>query len=89
MIALQLRLSELEFNDPILMRWRSRLRQLGDKTQRLIQEYRKYQRKRLTAEAQVAWRSTWLNDREDSTRASMAQNERNANEMKSEGETNS
>ncbi len=61
-IALQIRLGELEFNDPILMRWRSRLRELNNQTQELIREYRKYQRKRSVAEAQDAWRSTWAND---------------------------
>lgn len=61
-IALQIRLGELEFNDPILMRWRSRLRELSNQTQELIREYRKYQRKRSVAEAQDAWRSTWSND---------------------------
>jgi hypothetical protein len=61
-IALQMRLGELEFNDPILMRWRSRLRELSGKTHDLIREYRKYQRKRSVAEAQDAWRSSWTNE---------------------------
>lgn len=58
-IALQLRLGELEFNDPILMRWRNRLRELANNTQDLTRKYRKCQHKRSVAEAQDAWRSSW------------------------------
>lgn len=60
--ALQIRLSEVEFHDPLLMRWRRSLREHTLELQSLTREYRKYQRKRSVAEAQVAWRSTWLND---------------------------
>lgn len=60
--ALQIRLAEVEFHDPLLMRWRRSLRELSLELQSLTREYRKYQRKRSVAEAQVAWRSTWLND---------------------------
>ncbi len=59
---LQIRLAEIEFHDPLLMRWRRNLREHILELQALSQEYRKYQRKRSVAEAQVAWRSTWLND---------------------------
>ena len=61
-VALQLRLGELEFNDPILMRWRNRLRELANNTQTLTQKYRKCQHKRSVAEAQDAWRSSWTSD---------------------------
>ncbi|MCY7406451.1 MAG: hypothetical protein LH631_03480 [Alkalinema sp. CAN_BIN05] len=60
--ALQIRLAEVEFHDPLLMRWRRGLREHNLELQSLTREYRKYQRKRSVAEAQVAWRSTWLND---------------------------
>ncbi len=60
--ALQIRLAEVEFHDPLLMRWRRNLREHTQELQSLTREYRKYQRKRSVAEAQVAWRSTWLND---------------------------
>ncbi len=62
-IALQVRLSELEFHDPLLMRWRRNIRELSLELQTLTRDYRVYQRKLSVAEAQVAWRSTWLNDR--------------------------
>lgn len=60
--ALQIRLAEVEFQDPLLMRWRRMLREHTLELQSLTRDYRKYQRKRSVAEAQVAWRSTWLND---------------------------
>jgi hypothetical protein len=62
-IALQVRLSEIEFHDPLLMRWRRNIRELSLELQTLTRDYRNYQRKLSVAEAQVAWRSTWLNDR--------------------------
>ena len=61
-VALQLRLGELEFNDPILMRWRNRLRELASNTQDLTNRYRKCQHKRSVAEAQDAWRSSWTSE---------------------------
>jgi hypothetical protein len=62
-IALQVRLSEIEFHDPLLMRWRRNIRELSLELQTLTRDYRNYQRKLSVAEAQVAWRSTWLSDR--------------------------
>lgn len=62
-IALQVRLSEIEFQDPLLMRWRRSLRELKLELNSLNRDYRKYQRQLSIAEAQVAWRSTWLSDR--------------------------
>lgn len=62
-IALQVRLAEIEFQDPLLMRWRRSIRELSLELQTLTRDYRKYQRKRSVAEAQVAWRSTWSSDR--------------------------
>ncbi|MEB3295525.1 MAG: hypothetical protein VKJ24_20420, partial [Synechococcales bacterium] len=61
-IAVQLRLSDLEFNDTPLMTWRNQIRELGYQIQALEQEYRKRQRQKAVAEAQVAWRSTWTAD---------------------------
>lgn len=61
-VALQLRLGELEFNDPILMRWRNRLRELASNTQDLTNKYRRCQHKRSVAEAQDAWRSSWTSE---------------------------
>ncbi len=62
-IALQVRLAEIEFQDPLLMRWRRSIRELNLELNSLSRDYRKYQRQLSIAEAQVAWRSTWLSDR--------------------------
>lgn len=61
-VAVQLRLSELEFNDAETMVWRRKVRELTQQMKALGREYRKRQRQRSIAEAQVAWRSTWIND---------------------------
>ncbi|KAM3113528.1 hypothetical protein [Phormidesmis sp. 146-33] len=61
-VAVQLRLTELEFNDPTIMTWRNKLRDLKKRLQVLAKEYQKKQTERAIAEAQVMWRSTWSND---------------------------
>lgn len=61
-VAVQLRLTELEFNDPTVMTWRNKLRDLKKRLQVLAKEYQKKQTERAIAEAQVMWRSTWSND---------------------------
>jgi hypothetical protein len=61
-VAVQLRLPELEFNDPIVMTWRNKLRDLKKRLQILAKEYQKKQAERTIAEAQIMWRSTWSND---------------------------
>lgn len=61
-VAVQLRLAELEFNDAETMVWRRKLREVTQRMKALGRDYRKRQRQRSIAEAQVAWRSTWIND---------------------------
>ncbi|MGV0024264.1 hypothetical protein [Phormidesmis priestleyi] len=61
-VAVQLRLTELEFNDPAVMTWRNKLRDLKKRLQILAKDYQKKQTERAIAEAQVMWRSTWSND---------------------------
>lgn len=61
-VAIHLRLAEIEFNDTTLMAWRNKLRELKKRFQALGREYQKKQKERTIAEAQVAWRSTWSND---------------------------
>ena len=57
--AISLRLSEVEFTDPTVSAWRSRLRQkLGD-LKKLGGRYKKTQRSLETAKAEDAWRSSW------------------------------
>ncbi len=62
LVAIQLRLSEIEFNDATAMAWRNKLRDLKQQLQTLGREYQKKHRERAIAQAQDAWRSTWTND---------------------------
>ncbi len=62
LVAIQLRLSEIEFNDSTVMAWRNKLRDLKQQLQTLGREYQKKNRERAIAQAQDAWRSSWTND---------------------------
>ncbi|PSB16325.1 hypothetical protein C7B65_22135 [Phormidesmis priestleyi ULC007] len=62
LVAIQLRLSEIEFNDSTAMAWRNKLRDLKQQLQTLGREYQKKHQERAIAQAQDAWRSTWTND---------------------------
>jgi hypothetical protein len=61
-MAIKLRLSELEFHDPVVMRWRRQLQDLSKQLETLERNYQKQQRAQSVAQAQAAWRSTWLTD---------------------------
>ncbi len=62
LVAIQLRLSEIEFNDSTAMAWRNKLRDLKKQFQTLGRDYQKKYRERAIAQAQDAWRSTWTSD---------------------------
>ena len=62
LVAIQLRLSEIEFNDSTAMVWRNKLRDLKKQLQTLGRDYQKKHQERAIAQAQDAWRSTWTND---------------------------
>ncbi len=61
-VAINLRLSEIEFADPALSASRSQIRNLLAKANKLHREYHKRQRERSVAEAEAAWRSSWSED---------------------------
>jgi hypothetical protein len=61
-MAIKLRLGELEFHDPLVMTWRRQLQGLSKQLQALEQNYQKQLRAQSVAQAQAAWRSTWLTD---------------------------
>ncbi|MER3434344.1 MAG: hypothetical protein C4288_13185 [Leptolyngbya sp. ERB_1_1] len=61
-VAVNLRLSEIEFNDPAVLIWRSKLRELKQQFQTLARDYQKKRREQSIAEAQLAWKSTWTKD---------------------------
>ncbi len=58
-VAVNLRLAELEFNDPTLTTWRTKIRELQKQFQAVGREYQKKRREQAIAEAQLAWKSTW------------------------------
>ncbi|MBE9009879.1 hypothetical protein IQ250_06635 [Pseudanabaenaceae cyanobacterium LEGE 13415] len=61
-VAVNLRLSEIEFNDPAISNLRGKLRELKQQFQGLAKEYQKKRREQSIAEAQLAWKSTWIKD---------------------------
>ncbi|MBE9177103.1 hypothetical protein IQ268_00750 [Oculatella sp. LEGE 06141] len=61
-VAIRLRLSEIEFANPTLSSWRSNIRSLSNRLGQLGQEYQKKQREKAIAEAEAAWRSSWYED---------------------------
>lgn len=61
-VAIQLRLSEIEFADPALTMLRNQLRSLTLRLKKLGQTYRKKEHERAIAQAQDAWRASWYDD---------------------------
>jgi hypothetical protein len=61
-IAINLRLSEIEFADPTLSSSRHQIRNLLGKVSTIGREYRKRWRELTSAQAEAAWRSSWFDD---------------------------
>lgn len=61
-VAIHLRLAEIEFTDRAVAVWRQKLRNLSAQLQSLGKEYQKKQRERAIAEAESAWRASWFED---------------------------
>jgi hypothetical protein len=61
-VAIHLRLTEIEFTDSTVAVWRQKLRSLSARLQSLGKEYQKKQRERAIAEAESAWRASWFED---------------------------
>jgi hypothetical protein len=61
-IAVNLRLAEIEFNDPTVMSGRNKLREHKKQLQTLAREYQKQQKEQYVAQARLAWKSTWSNE---------------------------
>jgi thiaminase len=62
LIAIQLRLPEIEFADVNVRATRNQIRQLEARLNSLKREYQKKQRERMIAEAEAAWRSSWFDE---------------------------
>jgi hypothetical protein len=61
-MAMRLRLSEIEFSDPLALQGRSQIRKLSVRLHKLKQEYQKRQKQKAIAQAEAAWRSSWYED---------------------------
>lgn len=61
-IAINLRLSEIEFADATVRAGRNQIRSLEGRARSLLREYRKKQQERTFAEAEAAWRASWFDD---------------------------
>lgn len=61
-VAIHLRLNEVEFSDPKTNALRNRLRSLHEHLKTLGRQYRKKERERAIAQAQDAWRACWYEE---------------------------
>lgn len=61
-MAIRLRLSEIEFSDQSTSLWRSKIRSLLAQLSKLGREYQKKEKERAVAQAEAAWRSSWFED---------------------------
>jgi hypothetical protein len=61
-MAMRLRLSEIEFSDPLALQGRSQIRQLSVRLHKLKREYQKRQKQKAIVQAEAAWRSSWYED---------------------------
>ncbi len=62
LVAIHLRLSELEFVDANLAIWRQKIRTLRNQLNSLGRDYHKKQRELAVAQAEAAWRALWCED---------------------------
>lgn len=62
LIAIHLRLSEIEFAAPSVASARQQIRTLSAKLANLRRDYQKKQRERSVAEAEAAWRASWFDE---------------------------
>lgn len=62
LVAIHLRLSEIEFAEPTVATGRQQIRNLSAKLSNLRRDYQKKQREKAVAEAETAWRSSWYEE---------------------------
>ncbi|MDJ1176124.1 hypothetical protein [Roseofilum capinflatum] len=63
-LVVKLRLSDIEFSDPRVTSYRNQLRHLQDRLRSRGQDYQRKQKEYAIAQAESAWRSSWIEDRE-------------------------
>ncbi|PSF38085.1 hypothetical protein C7H19_06330 [Aphanothece hegewaldii CCALA 016] len=59
LVAIHLRLHEIEFTEPILTLQRKQIRQILEQINQLKKQYQKKEKECAIAEAETAWRSSW------------------------------
>lgn len=62
LVAIHLRLSEIEFTTATLSVWRTKIRSSAKQLEGLIRQYKRKQQQLAIAEAESAWRSSWFED---------------------------
>jgi hypothetical protein len=60
LVAISLRLAEIELSDANCSAWRTQIRQLSHRLQSLAQQYDRKRKEQATAQAESAWRSSWF-----------------------------
>lgn len=60
LVAINLRLAELELAEPNCSAWRTQIRQLSHRFKSLAQQYERKRNDRAVAQAESAWRSSWF-----------------------------
>lgn len=64
LVAVHLRLAEIEFVDSTLSAWRNKLRELTAQLDSLERKYLKKQQELAIAEAEAAWRASWYEEKD-------------------------
>lgn len=62
LVAVHLRLADIEFADTHTALWRGKLQEALARLKRLGNQYQKLQREKAKAEAEYAWRATWFEE---------------------------
>lgn len=61
-VAIYLRLAEIEFGEANVSAWRTQIRQLSHRLNALGQQYYQKRQEQIVAQAESAWRSSWFED---------------------------
>ncbi|MBE9040841.1 hypothetical protein IQ235_08620 [Oscillatoriales cyanobacterium LEGE 11467] len=61
-VAIYLRLTEIEFGEANVSAWRTQIRQLSQRLNALGQQYYQKRQEQVVAQAESAWRSSWFED---------------------------
>lgn len=60
LVAMNLRLADIEFTDTRTALWRSKIQEILKQLKKLSRHYQKLQQERAQAEAEAAWRAVWF-----------------------------